>query len=288
MKSDPTILRALVGLGILFALFFIIERCLARGRPQPFLRGGWLTDVIYWFATLLIIKPFAKVVSFLPVVLLVMAGATTWAVLKTGSYHGYGPLSRQPLWLQVVEIYALVDLCGYWTHRLFHCGRWWPFHAVHHSSEDLDWLGSLRVHPVNDMVNKFMQASPVLLLGLDPCSRLRPRLCLPSTPSFCTPMWTGISARGARSLQLLSFIGGTIQGTGRLGTKISPGCCPFGTFCSAPTTCQKAGSLKTLASMSPCPPVFRPDVGAVCLVTATRQKSKFKVSDGGEPSPPRA
>lgn len=41
-------------------------------------------------------------------------------------------------------------------------------HAVHHSSTDLDWLGSLRVHPVNDLVNKLAQATPVLLLGFNP------------------------------------------------------------------------------------------------------------------------
>lgn len=28
----------------------------------------------------------------------------------------------------------MVDLTG-WTHRLFHRRRWWPFHAVHRSSE---------------------------------------------------------------------------------------------------------------------------------------------------------
>jgi len=47
----------------------------------------------------------------------------------------------------------------------------WPFHAVHHSSEDLDWLGSLRVHPVNDFVNKLMQAAPLLLVGFNPTVR---------------------------------------------------------------------------------------------------------------------
>jgi hypothetical protein len=52
--------------------------------------------------------------------------------------------------------------------RLFHRGRWWPFHAVHHSTEELDWLGSVRVHPVNDLVNKLFQVSPLLLLGFNP------------------------------------------------------------------------------------------------------------------------
>ena len=39
---------------------------------------------------------------------------------------------------------------------------------MHHSSEDLDWLGSVRVHPVNDLVTKLAQATPFLLLGFNP------------------------------------------------------------------------------------------------------------------------
>ena len=89
-------------------------------------------------------------------------------LLKLGEYRGFGPLGRQPIWLQTIEVYLLGDFIGYWTHRLFHTGKWWPFHAVHHSSEDLDWLASLRVHPVNDFVNKLAQASFILLLGFNP------------------------------------------------------------------------------------------------------------------------
>lgn len=86
--------------------------------------------------------------------------------LKT--YSGFGPLSRQPLWLQAVEIYVVFDFIGYWTQRLFHGKTWWPFHAVHHSTEDLDWLGSVRVHPVNELVTKALQVSPLLLAGFNP------------------------------------------------------------------------------------------------------------------------
>jgi sterol desaturase/sphingolipid hydroxylase (fatty acid hydroxylase superfamily) len=104
----------------------------------------------------------------LPLTVLLLAEVTTFDLVKMRAYSGYGPISRQPLWLQAIEIYVLVDFCAYWMHRLFHRGRWWPFHAVHHSSEELDWLGSLRVHPVNDLVNKLAQATPVLLLGFNP------------------------------------------------------------------------------------------------------------------------
>jgi sterol desaturase/sphingolipid hydroxylase (fatty acid hydroxylase superfamily) len=168
VKPDKTFLSALVALIIIGAIFFVIERIIGRARPQPVLRRGWWTDVIYWFATILLTKPFVRLMLILPVSLILLAKVTSIDVLKMGGYTGYGPLSHQPVWLQAVQIFVLVDFCAYWMHRVFHRGRWWPFHAVHHSSEDLDWLASLRVHPVNDLVNKLAQATPVLLLGYNP------------------------------------------------------------------------------------------------------------------------
>lgn len=168
MRTDKSFLSVVVGLLVLSVVFFVIERLLGRGRKQPVFRRGWATDAVYWFVTILVTKPFARLMILLPVSLLVLAQVTSVEELKLQNYHGYGPLSRQPLWLQAVQIYLLVDFCAYWMHRWFHRGRLWPFHAVHHSSEDLDWLGSLRVHPVNDLMNKLAQATPVLLLGYNP------------------------------------------------------------------------------------------------------------------------
>jgi sterol desaturase/sphingolipid hydroxylase (fatty acid hydroxylase superfamily) len=170
MKTDKTFLGVLVSLVVLSAIFFVIERIAGRGRTreQPVFRQGWLTDVVYWFTTILLTKPFVRLMLILPLGLLIVVGITSADTLRSGSYTGFGPASRQPLWLQAIEVYLLVDFCGYWTHRLFHQGGWWPFHAVHHSSTDLDWLGSLRVHPVNDLVNKLAQATPVLLIGFNP------------------------------------------------------------------------------------------------------------------------
>ncbi len=168
MKQSPTLFKVLIGLFILSAFFFVVERVLGRGRKQPVIRKGWWTDVVYWFCTPLVTKQLVGLAIILPVALLVLAGVASVEGLKLRTYAGFGPISRQPLWLQGIEIYALGDLIGYWTHRMFHSGRWWPFHAVHHSSEELDWLGSVRVHPVNDLVSKLTQVTPLLLLGFNP------------------------------------------------------------------------------------------------------------------------
>jgi sterol desaturase/sphingolipid hydroxylase (fatty acid hydroxylase superfamily) len=81
--------------------------------------------------------------------------------------QGHGVLSRQPLWLQAIEIFVVGDFFGYWQHRLFHQARLWPFHAVHHSSTELDWLSSVRLHPINDIGSKLIQAVPLVALGFN-------------------------------------------------------------------------------------------------------------------------
>lgn len=71
-------------------------------------------------------------------------------------------------WQQILMLMVFADLLGYWYHRLFHRGRLWPFHAIHHASTQLDWLSSVRVHPVNDVLGSTLRALPLLLLGFDP------------------------------------------------------------------------------------------------------------------------
>jgi len=164
----PTLIQTFFALVIFTALFSMIERLLGPGRRQKVFRNQWLTDASWWLITPLLTKPIVKLLLVLPALLLITAGLATAEGFQMRTYTGFGPLSQQPLWLQTLQIYALADFLGYWTHRLFHRGRWWPFHAVHHSTEDLDWLGSVRVHPVNDLVNKLVQVSPLLLLGFNP------------------------------------------------------------------------------------------------------------------------
>ena len=168
MEKEKTLITVLIGFIVLAGIFFLIERVFGRGKKQPFFRRGWLTDFFWLVGTPLLTKQILKYLFVLPASLLVIARVTSVEALQMRTYQGYGFIAAQPIWLQAVEIYVLVDFIGYWTHRLFHTGKWWPFHAVHHSSEDLDWLGSVRVHPVNDFVNKLAQAAPLLLIGFNP------------------------------------------------------------------------------------------------------------------------
>lgn len=159
--------KQLVAFLLLGLIFYFIERIMGARRRAGLFRTGWLTDAAYFF-TVALFKQASRVLLIGPFILLVVAGVTSADAVKAQQYYGFGPVAAQPAWLQAIEIYLLADFMGYWIHRLFHTGAWWPFHAVHHSSEELDWLSSVRVHPVNEAVDKLVPATLLLLVGFNP------------------------------------------------------------------------------------------------------------------------
>ena len=168
---SPTLQTTLVGLVVLSLFFWAFERVIGRAGG-PFFRRGWWTDAAWFLFTPLVVRVVSRTLVLLPFVVLVGLGVASVEGLRAREYGGFGPVGRQPVWLQVIEVYLLADLIAYWTHRKFHRGRWWPFHAVHHSSEHLDWLSSVRVHPVNSLVTNLLQAMPLVLVGFNPFATL--------------------------------------------------------------------------------------------------------------------
>lgn len=159
--------KQLIGLGVAFVVlslvFFVAQRIWPSVRGQRTFRRGFLTDCIYWLWSPIVtraITPFAVGVALLPI------AALYGMNLKT-IVHGHGVLATQPLWLQGVEIFVVGDFLGYWQHRLFHGRKLWRFHAVHHSSTELDWLSSVRLHPVNDTLSRLIVAIPLVVAGFN-------------------------------------------------------------------------------------------------------------------------
>jgi len=59
-------------------------------------------------------------------------------------------LASLPLLFQILAACFIMDFSTYWRHRTTHRVKWfWPFHAIHHSAKHLNWLTSLRLHPVD-------------------------------------------------------------------------------------------------------------------------------------------
>jgi sterol desaturase/sphingolipid hydroxylase (fatty acid hydroxylase superfamily) len=166
----PTFSGVAIGFVILFVVFRALEWSVPRERRTPLLRKGLLTDIGYW-----VVQPFA---SHYVVGAVVLAAVAIFSLLvygridKSEIMNGFGPLAQLPFWVQSCLILVLADFVGYWTHRAFHGGKLWKFHAIHHSSEALDWLSSLRGHPVNEILSRIATTLPLLALGFAPAAAL--------------------------------------------------------------------------------------------------------------------
>ena len=75
-----------------------------------------------------------------------------------------------PFVLQCLACAVIADIVQYTVHRLFHRLRWlWPFHAVHHSSRNMDWLAGSRLHIVDVIVTRWqnLTGENAILSGTD-------------------------------------------------------------------------------------------------------------------------
>ncbi len=164
---EEKFIRALVLWLVLTVVIGRVERLWPSIPGQPQWRHDKWLDTIYWFFTPMVsqvLVVIAAAIVLLPIYWLLGRSLDINRILA-----GYGPIAQIPLWLQGLIVIFVGDFFGYWTHRLNHrIPKLWNFHAVHHSSETIDWLSSVRIHPGNDVFSKGLQSIPILLLGFSP------------------------------------------------------------------------------------------------------------------------
>ena len=164
----PGLREVFLGLLVSAAGFLLLERLWPAGPARRF-GPGLRTDLVYWFFTPLVTKAFTRVAIVVSVVACALAlGLPVDRASLAALLEPRAAIARQPLWLQLAAFLLISDLAAYAAHRLFHLRPLWRFHAVHHSSERVDWLSAVRLHPVNDVLMRLAQAAPILLLGFDP------------------------------------------------------------------------------------------------------------------------
>jgi lathosterol oxidase len=143
---------------LLVAVFVPLERAAARLPEQPVFRRGWRTDLAYFFVSHLGVQIVA-LATVAPALLLFRWAA--WPALQAA-------VAAQPLALQLAEAVLAADLASYAAHRAFHAVPWlWRFHAIHHSSEALDWLAGSRLHLVDVVVTRAVAFVPLFVLGFE-------------------------------------------------------------------------------------------------------------------------
>src|SRR5690348_14230911 len=129
---------------------------------------GLLTDLCYWVVMALVL-PYLRV-GVLGVTAVLLMGMTDPTELAAYIAQGRGPLGGLSLWPQVVCYLLLSDFLLYWSHRIFHTDRFWPYHSIHHSAEDVDWTTSYRFHPVNLRLGSILADAVMLCLGIAPAT----------------------------------------------------------------------------------------------------------------------
>jgi sterol desaturase/sphingolipid hydroxylase (fatty acid hydroxylase superfamily) len=144
---------------LVLGLVFIPVEALFWLHRQNVLRQGWQTDLKHFFVS----HAGVQLLSF--AALLPAQVLFSWAV----QLDFQRTVASQPLWVQFVEMIAAVDLATYWIHRAFHQVPWlWRFHAIHHSSLEMDWLAGSRIHVVDALLTRAVAFIPVFVLGFAP------------------------------------------------------------------------------------------------------------------------
>ena len=228
-------------------VFSLLAHFWACNPGKPWWRKRELaTDLCYWFLVPLFMRVFR-------IGLLVLGAGLLFGIRDADDLiafydNGHGPLSTLPLWLQAILFLVAADFMMYWLHRMFHGGGFWRYHAIHHSSEDVDWISAARFHPVNlllgtigvDVVLLIAGISPGVMLWLGPFNifhsafvhanlnwTLGPLKYVVATPVF--HRWHHTCAKKAA-------------------TPILPAPFRSGISCSGPSGCRKAGCRTTTAS----------------------------------------
>lgn len=162
-----TLLKVLPVTIALALIFSVLSHFWACNPGTPWWRKKELvTDLCYWFFVPLFARVFR--IGFLTLGASVFFGIKDPDTLIAFFDDGHGPLATLPLWLQAILFLVASDFMLYWAHRMFHGGAFWKYHAIHHSSEELDWISAARFHPVNLFLGTIAVDVILLLAGISP------------------------------------------------------------------------------------------------------------------------
>jgi sterol desaturase/sphingolipid hydroxylase (fatty acid hydroxylase superfamily) len=154
-----------IGLVLLGIVLWPLERLFPSVPGKKILRKGIRVDIVYWFFTPTITAGFTFGVTILTAISIIVSSGGE--IRGANLLSGRPPISLLPVPLQYLSALLAADLLGYLAHRLFHQGKLWDFHAVHHASTELDWLSSVRLHPINQALGQVMIVAPLALLGFN-------------------------------------------------------------------------------------------------------------------------
>ena len=143
---------------------FILERITPWRREQKVFRQGIWQDM-FW----LVFNG-----HYFGVLLAILSGKLLQAINTFLYGHGLpvpeslNLIQGTPLWLQFLVFFILKDFIEWNIHRMLHIvPLFWEFHKLHHSIEELDWIGNMRFHWMEIIIYKTLSYLPLAVLGVD-------------------------------------------------------------------------------------------------------------------------
>ena len=125
LNFSSSVIAGMLSMLFLFIIFLPKAVSFPANPQQKIFRKGWVTDAFFFFGQYLLWGGLV----------------TSVMIFFSDSIQSFLPdffkefISRQPIWLQIIEVIVLSDLLIYWAHRLQHHNSFlWRFHKIHHSA----------------------------------------------------------------------------------------------------------------------------------------------------------
>lgn len=137
-------------------VFIALEKLRPMRKDQPIFRQAWQNDLIHFGVNHLLIG--------------FMLLAVNYAVHRFFGWMSFSSVQSfaHSLWFpaQLLLCVLLADLVEYWVHRAYHEVPWlWKFHAVHHSSKQMDWIAGSRLHIMEILFTRVMIVGALYAAG---------------------------------------------------------------------------------------------------------------------------
>jgi lathosterol oxidase len=129
-------------------------------RPtQNRFHAEWRTDLIYFAISHLLIQ-FFGVITQKPAVLF-------FGKMNLTDFQNW--IQGLPFLVELFLAFFITDVVQYWAHRFFHTFNYlWRFHAVHHSTQSMDWLAGSRTHFIDIFITRSATFIPLYVFGFSP------------------------------------------------------------------------------------------------------------------------
>jgi sterol desaturase/sphingolipid hydroxylase (fatty acid hydroxylase superfamily) len=147
---------------IALSIFFIVAERLVSWRKQSLFRKGWVKDFLYLvlnghylaFVLIGLTDPAAKAFHRL------LASLGVESIESVAILHPLGPV------LQFLIVLVVIDFIKWLVHNALHRVPFlWKFHQIHHTIQELDWVGTMRFHWMEVIFYKAAIYLPMAILG---------------------------------------------------------------------------------------------------------------------------